>query len=448
MAPRRNTFSRNETLLLSSNRSQRSDYCVIFRGKHRLLMIVMIVLIVCAPIAYTLTSIIFHFYDPFKSDQKPVNGVFKFTTNSKNVSLHCPERRIVGYYTEWEAPEITESQLQKLTHVIFLFATIDMDATVKFASTNSEERFLVMKKKAREVNKDLKVMISVGGWKDSFLFSPLVADLTKRKKLINSIAYFVTLHQIDGVEVFWIYSSRKDKENYLTFLRELHQMLKSIQFVTSRTQHYSLSVVSSPFPPILQNKYHWKELMEEIDFINVLSYDYFHPNGIEKNKIIGPIAPVYGGKRGNVYDTMRYLTCETRNPQKLNLAVAFYGTYWNNVSIPFSTDDIWMKDELNREEHRVRWRNLKTELEKWQNIETKFHEKSKSSYIWIPESKIFMALETERSLKEKMTFANQRGIGGITIWSIDQDDDENTLLNVVITEKKCSYGREFKNTCY
>ncbi|EFO85804.1 hypothetical protein CRE_32636 [Caenorhabditis remanei] len=345
-------------------------------------------------------------------------------------------KRIVGYYTEWEAPEVTENQLRKLTHVIFLFAAIYEDGSARFWDEHGESRFLTLKEMAKKLNTGLKVMIGVGGYMVSPRFGPIVSDSKLRKKLISDIASIIDEHDLDGVEIFWIFPGQTHKKYYLKLIRELREKLSQMEQIKNRAEAYILSIVAPKFKVQLKNGYDLKRLLEYADFIDVLTYDYFNKQYSSDRGVAGPTAPLYGGNGKNIEETMKYLVCETREPTRINMAISFYGTFWHNVNGSLDDDsvDIWTPTESNL--HAVRWREL--EGDGWNKSSSLWHDKSKSSYIWIEETKTFLGFENERSLEEKIKYARDKNLGGFVIWAIDQDDDENTLLNVLSPASLCN----------
>ncbi|UMM16247.1 hypothetical protein L5515_013343 [Caenorhabditis briggsae] len=361
------------------------------------------------------------------------------TTSSKKDSKLPPAascgKRVVGYFTEWENADLREEQLGKLTHVIYLFATVQDDGSIKLDNKRTEKRFLDLKDKAHSVRSDLKMMIGVGGHATSYRFSSIVSDDGKRKILIDSIVSFIDEQDLDGVDIFWIWSYEDDKLHYSKFLRELRKALNILKSFEKkkRAEDYLISLIIPPKIATLAEGYDINEILKSVDFLNVLTYDYYF-NGDR----VGPHSPIYGGTRGNIDETMKYLTCKTRQPSKINMAVPFYGTFWRNASLPLldDSDEIW-KDKGNAAgPFAVRWRELVTNG--WDKSTTRFHEKSKTSYIWISETKHFLTFENERSLAEKAKYVKEHQLGGILIWAIDQDDDQNTLLNAVSSADICS----------
>ncbi|CAO4364239.1 unnamed protein product [Caenorhabditis nigoni] len=367
-------------------------------------------------------------YSVFRSDAltNTVPRQLSRTTNSKLPLYASCRKRVIGYFTEWENPDLREEQLKKLTHVIYLFATVQDSAIIKLDNDRTEKRFLDLKDKAHSVRSDLKMMIGVGGISTSHRFPPIVLDDGKRKILIDSITSFIDEHDLDGVEIFWVWSYEKVKLHYSKFVRELREALSNLKFSKDRTEDYLISIIVPPKIATISGGYYINEISESVDFLNVLTYDYYF-NGDQ----VGPHSPIYGGTRGNIDETMKYLAHQTSQPSKLNIAVPFYGTFWSNASLPLldDSDEIWEEKGEAAGPFAVRWRELVPNS--WDMSTTKFHEKSKTSYIWIPETKHFLTFENERSLVEKAKYVKDHQLGGIVIWAIDQDDDQSTLLNVV-----------------
>ncbi|EFO86137.1 hypothetical protein CRE_01641 [Caenorhabditis remanei] len=401
--------------------------------------------IICVPIAYVLSTVFMLFYDTegkiidsLTTTVPPVTSrsttqIPITTTKNPNIPAASCRKRVIGYYTEWEKAEVSEKQLKKLTHVIYLFVNVQENGTIKFDSDRAENRFLDMKNKAMTLNSGLKMMIGVGGHANSVVFSPLMKDVGKRKTLIDSIASFTDENDLDGVDIFWVWSNSDDKLHHSKFIRELRKRLNDLKSAKRRNEEYLISVIVPPSVSHLDSGYYLNEIMKHVDFLNVLTYDYYF-NG---NRV-GPHSPIYGGTRGNIDETMKYLACKTKKPNKLNMAVPFYGTFWINASLPLhdDSDDIWKEKGDARGPYAVRWNQL--DSEKWDKSSARFHEKSKTSYIWIPETKHFLTFENEKSLGEKTKYVKEKDLGGMLIWAIDQDDEENTLLNVVSSADVCS----------
>ncbi|KAI6178539.1 GH18 domain-containing protein [Aphelenchoides besseyi] len=364
-------------------------------------------------------------------------------------------RRVVGYFISWGTSNFTETQAQRLTHVIFAFLHLHDDASISFAdphksdkqtTTNkSEERLQQLLKVARKFA-HLKVMFAIGGWDNSQYFSLLTADYYRRKVLIESIISIIQRFQLDGIDIDWEYpvtggeieGSSVDKQNFVNLLRELREKFQQIE---SR-KPLIISFAGAAGQWTLNPGYNLPALLRYADFVNIMSYDYFGPWKKSKwGAFTGPTAPLFfstpkkfSGKT-NVESTIKYYYCQTKNLNKLNMGLPFYGRYWERVSDAVDPNDaMWRiaksNDDGEFEGGHISWRDLPTS--DWNLNLTAFHEKARTPWIFEPEKRRFLGFENVQSLTEKVVYAGLKNLGGVMIWAIDQDDDNGTLLEAVV----------------
>ncbi|UMM16215.1 hypothetical protein L5515_013324 [Caenorhabditis briggsae] len=226
------------------------------------------ILLICGVVAFGISTLLFYFYDdPDEVTRYPV----PLPPASK-----CG-KRIIGYYSGWERRTISESQVSKLTHAIFVAIRMFKNGQIAFHNTEYSGRFLDMKKKARLVNKDIKVIIGVGGKGNSQFFSPVFADGKKRKTLVKSISNFLFTQKIDGVEIDWTYpfAEAQDRNTTVSFLSELRTELKLLEHQKNLTEPFLISMLT---PQIIWDQldgYDLKGIAQQVDFMNLISYEYY-----------------------------------------------------------------------------------------------------------------------------------------------------------------------------
>ncbi|EFO85694.1 hypothetical protein CRE_01673 [Caenorhabditis remanei] len=339
--------------------------------------------------------------------------------------------RVIGYYSEFDAQDIRKSQLSKLTHAIVACVTMNSEGDLEFKE-NIEAKLKSMKKKSSK----LKVMMSIGGWDNSNHFPSVMESL--KKKFVNSIISFVNKNELDGVNIFWRTPPETHKFHYSQFLKTLREELDAQGKLDNK--QYVISIMA-PRPGIdnWESGFDLDEIMKYVDFINVLSMDYYAPWPNEWGKPVGPSAPLYSGgaprKQYNVDYTMRYYIDETNQPEKFNLVIPFYVRLWKNVGEKLKESEVYRDVELKDGKvegvpYMDRWT---AEHEGWKLTPAYWDEKTKTSYIYNPENKTFLTFEDERSLAQKMLYVNERNLGGVWIWSVHTDDEDNTLLNLLLT---------------
>ncbi|EFO83166.1 hypothetical protein CRE_12987 [Caenorhabditis remanei] len=217
---------------------------------------------------------------------------------------------------------------------------------------------------------------------------------------------FFIKHQKSALEQFHFHSL------YLPNEEEFHHLISPILHKTIK---------------ILKSRMKLKELLVHVDFLNILSFDYY------TTSITGPPAPLFSGVgeyRGyNVDRTMKYFACETGAPGKLNMGVPFYGTHWKNVGAsPIDkSDEMWRT--ANGTTH-IPWRLLRKGI-----LKASWNKNAMTSYVWNAKHRILLGFENQKSLEKKMIYARKKNLGGIVIESIGGDDNENSLLAVIAEQR-------------
>ncbi|KAF1765217.1 hypothetical protein GCK72_005169 [Caenorhabditis remanei] len=284
--------------------------------KYNNLIFCFIILAVCAPLAYILGQLFLKYIESedFNTSREKISyedGVVSdqpFTNDCKN--------RIVGYHINWETPTISVNQLRKLTHVILRYVKIHPNRTIQFVGDKTDKKFAEIKRAARKVNPQLKVMIGVGDWDSLGQSQSSITSLIKNKetkRVIQSITSFVALHDIDGIDVFWTYSWRRRPSEHIQFINELREKLTKVEVRNGLQKRFVISLALPAY--ILNNEYrhHLNNVISYVDFITPFFYNLPGLNHGKLIKFIGPTSPLYGGNRGNVDETMKYYACTTKN---------------------------------------------------------------------------------------------------------------------------------------
>lgn len=350
-------------------------------------------------------------------------------------------KRIIGYYTGFESLDISENQLKNLTHVVFAYIEMSWDGTLSFKDSKTKNRFLDLIKKSRKGTDGPKVMISIGGEENSQYFAAVTADSRKRKFFIKSLTVFLDDYKLDGVDFYWKRATEKDKWNYLSLLRELRERLNS-----SKNMLISITV-----PPAgVENwemAYDLDQALEYVNFINVFTMDYYGPWPNQWGTPTGPISPLYSGiekrKNFNVDWTMQYYICKARNPYNFNIVIPFFARLWYNVSGPVEPGkEIYRNVELqDNKAQGIPYMSRWTVDQKGIDLSNSTWDKaSNSSYIYDPKSKIFLSFETKQNVDQKSKYVVDKNLGGVWIWSVEMDDERNSMMNAIMESEICSVG--------
>ncbi|EFO85832.1 hypothetical protein CRE_01672 [Caenorhabditis remanei] len=343
-------------------------------------------------------------------------------------------KRVIGYYSEFESVDITKHQISKLTHAVFAYVEMTHEGKLKFKTEMAKNRFMSLKYKSRSVKSDVKVMISIGGYENSQHFSSVTEDSEKKTVFINSIVSFLKEHKIHGIDLYWKGATENDKWKYIEFVRELRQKL-----IGTEDKPYLISL-TLPAPKIenWEMAYDLEESLNDVDFFNVYAMDYHGPWDNQWGTPAGPIAPLYSTldsrKQFSVDSTMKYFVYKTKQPSRFNIVIPFFARLWRNVKEAVEPgQEIIRKAELTNNKavgnpYMSRWTVAD---QKWELTPATWDEESKSSYIYNPQTKNYLTFEDEKSIAAKIDYVNKSNLGGVWIWTIDMDDDKNSLINMV-----------------
>ncbi|KAK0178898.1 hypothetical protein PV327_007739 [Microctonus hyperodae] len=368
--------------------------------------------------------------------------VFLLVSNS-NVYA---EQRVVCYYTNWSVyrPGTAKFSPQNInpylcTHLIYAFGGFTKDNTLKpFDKYQDIEKGGYAKFTGlKTYNKKLKTMLAIGGWNEgSTRFSPLVADPERREELVKNTIKFLRQNHFDGLDLDWEYPAfrdggkPRDRDNYADFVQELRDEFERESSKTGRPR-LLLSMAIPAGIEYLEKGYDLPRLNEYLDFFNLLSYDYhsaFEP-------AVNHHSPLYGLEEDNEYNydseltidyTISYLLNHEVTPNKLVLGIPTYGrsyTLFNDeaTEIGAPADGPGEEGDATREKGYLAYYEICENIAKsdeWEVVQPN----PKAMGPYAVRGNQWVGYDDEEIVRIKAQYVNEKGLGGIMFWSIDNDD--------------------------
>ncbi|KAF1765222.1 hypothetical protein GCK72_005174 [Caenorhabditis remanei] len=293
------------------------------------------------------------------------------------------------------------------------YVEMNWDGSLRFKTEMAKQKFVSLKNKTKSVNSNLKVMFSIE-------------------------------HEYDGIDLYWKYAHETDKFNYINLLSDIRTRFNALNH---ENQHQYVISITLPAARIegWELAYDLDQTLEYVDFINVYSMDFYGPWENRYGDTAGPSAPLfcgYGGRRNfNVDHTMQYYVCKSKKPNKFNIAIPFFAMLLRNVTGQFrpGIDVIrWVGLKDGKAEGNAYMSMVAGEQARWKLDNATWDEKCQSSYIWVPETRTYLTFENKRSISAKVKYVNENHLGGVWIWSVDMDDENNSLLNALSSNELCS----------
>ena len=372
--------------------------------------------------------------------------------NGERDSVSAPTAaRVVGYMASWgvrtKGASIAALPARQLTHIFYAFALIGSDGSVTLGDRcvdagacgrgaelparplgNFGELKLL---KAR--NPHLKLAISVGGWGGSARFSDAaLTDSARRRFCESAIDLFIRRWPglFDGIDIDWEFPVQgglkgnverpADRENFTLLLAELRRELDAQGQKDNR--HYELTIAASARPSEIANL-ELGRIIPLLDFINVMTYDY-HTGG----SIAHFNAPLYAATNDptpelNVDASMRAFQAGGAPSDKLLVGIPFFSRAYGGVANLnaglFQPSSGPPKDWKGQDGD---WRQLARTRIRDHRYERHWEPAARVPWLYDPRSGAWITYDDPQSVRAKVDYVRERGLGGVVIWELFGDD--------------------------
>ncbi|EFN68745.1 Chitotriosidase-1 [Camponotus floridanus] len=356
------------------------------------------------------------------------------------------ERKIVCYYTNWSVyrPGTAKFSPQNInpylcTHLIYAFGGFTKDNALKpFDKYQDIEKGGYAKFTGlKTYNKNLKTMLAIGGWNEgSSRFSPMVADSERRREFVKNAVKFLRQNHFDGLDLDWEYPAfrdggkPRDKDNYANLVQELYEEFERESSKTGRPR-LLLSMAMPAGIEYIDKGYDVPRLNEYLDFVNLLSYDYHSAY----EPAVNHHSPLYPLEEDNEYNydaeltidyTISHLLGKGASADKIILGIPTYGrsyTLFNQEATELGSpaDGPGIEGEATREKGYLAYYEIcenVAESDEWEVVQP--NPKAMGPYAF--NGNQWVGYDDEDIVKLKARYVNEKKLGGIMFWSVDNDD--------------------------
>jgi chitinase len=358
--------------------------------------------------------------------------------------------RTVAYFVNWaiyarkHRPQ--DLPVENLTHILYAFANVKPDTgevhlTDTWADTDIHwegdswndsgtnlygclKQLNLLKRR----NRNLKVLLSIGGWTYSSNFRQPASTPSCRSTFAQSAVDLVKNLGLDGLDIDWEYPANSaEAENFVDLLKACRDELDAYARTVPGNPHFEMSVAC---PAGAQSYQHLDVagMDRYLDFWNLMAYDYSGSwDGTAGHQ--ANLFPSSSNPSSTPFSTVgavdHYLSRGVR-PDKLVLGMPLYGRAFENtegVGKPYSGigDGTWEKGVY---DYKV------LPLEGAHEHED--HELG-ASYCYHRDRKMLVSYDTVGMARRKAEFLKERRLGGAMWWesSADKTGEESLIKNVV-----------------
>ncbi|HEY0272014.1 MAG TPA: glycoside hydrolase family 18 protein [Chitinophaga sp.] len=342
------------------------------------------------------------------------------------ISLAPPAKKhkkvIIGYVGGYKGLTNTyDIAAEKLTHINYAFVNVQHNRAVLGNEATDTVNFRNLNA-LKQKNPDLKIMISIGGWAWSENFSDAVLTDTSRAAFAASAVEIVRKYQLDGVDIDWEYPAipgeegnvfrPEDTQNYTLMFQALRLQLDTLEKAVGKHLFLTCAVGGS------KNFVDHTEMGKAapyLDYVNLMTYDNYG------GAVAGHHTSLYASRiynaHGSADSTVQWFHAAGVPYSKLVMGIAFYG----RGAIVADTGKRGLGDAVVKSTRGGGYTFLKDSLVNKKGFREFHDETAKASYLFNPDTHVFITYDDEWSVKNKCTYVLTHKMGGVMFWEYDSD---------------------------
>lgn len=348
---------------------------------------------------------------------------FNACTSSTEEKKIPNEFSVIAYYYG-DSSNFNNYPTEKLTHIIYSFLHLQGS---RLAFDKPEDSVTVAKLvQLKNKQPDLKIILSLGGWGGCETCSDIFSTEQGRNMFSKSVKEVLIRTNTDGIDLDWEYPAivglpehkymPEDRRNFTLLVQNLRQELGN---------DYEISFAAGGYTEYLQKSIEWKEVMEIVDRVNLMSYDL--TNGYSTTT--GHHTPLYSTPT-QIESTdhgVRFLDSIGVPAHKIIIGAAFYARIFNKVNSSTTGG-------LNQTcvfKNGIDYKYFDDSLFAHHNFIEYWDSTALAPYAYSISKKEFATYDNEKSIKLKTNYALQHKLGGIMFWELQGDKTKNGLLDVI-----------------
>ncbi|HHM20724.1 MAG TPA: hypothetical protein ENJ20_01765 [Bacteroidetes bacterium] len=282
-------------------------------------------------------------------------------------------------------------------------------------------------------------------------FSHIAASPKKRQRFAESCARLVRIFGVDGVDIDWEYPGYKpakghsgDRHNFTLLIQAVRRAFDQLE-----TQTGTELLLTADFGAGASHtrQIEWTQVVPLLDFVNVMTYDYYGSRPGYTNHHAPLYAPRKGVEGYDLNSTVRELTGNYGvPPEKINIGLAFFGRSIKTrgkARIHSKTRRIADEKTFPEDKGAPAYYNL---LARQNLFDYHWDDCAEVPYLNGKKLNTFVTFDDELSIRKKAQYILNNGLAGAIVWDITGDcieskkrpgTIENTPLADALRETLC-----------
>ncbi len=277
-------------------------------------------------------------------------------------------------------------------------------------------------------NRNLKVLLSIGGWTYSSNFKVPASTADGRAAFASSSVDLIKNLGLDGIDIDWEYpQNAQEAADFVSLLQACRSAMDDYAASISTPYHFELSV-ASPAGPQNYEKLDLPGMDRLLDFWNLMAYDYAgswdNVTGHQANLFPDPCKPICTPFSTDV--AMQYYVSQGVAPEKIVLGMPLYGRSFEGTTglcQPYNGigDGTWERGVY---DYKALPLPGATEY---------YDEATGASYCYNETQRTLVSYDTQRMSRRKAQYILSSCLSGAMWWesSADKPGNDSLIANVV-----------------
>lgn len=341
---------------------------------------------------------------------------------SKPQTTSAQKKAVIAYYSGSLAA-IDSFNAKNFTHIIYCFGRLNGN---DLKLRGEKDTLLIQKMVAmKKQNKDLKVLLSLGGWGGCAPCSAVFGTEKGREDFVQSVKSLTDYFGSDGIDLDWEYPTiegfpghrfvPEDKQNFTELVRLLRKKLGKKTTIT---------FAAGGFQKFIEQSVDWKSVMPLVDYVNLMTYD-----------LVGGYSTVTG------HHTALYSTEKQKEStdncvsnllnmgvpsKKMIVGAAFYARTWEGVSP--ENNGLYQKGTF---KYFIGYSQFPTRISEKSGYTMYWDDAAQAPYAYNAKDKSFATFDNKQSIAAKTKYVMQRKLGGIMFWQLGHDTANDGLVDTI-----------------
>jgi chitinase len=317
-----------------------------------------------------------------------------------------PDSVFVGYV--YRQPKKINYQLY--THLCHAFVVADETGKIRPSKTCPSRQLVADAHKA-----GVRILLSLGGWGWDKQFAAIVSNAEAEDRFVKSVLAILDEFDYDGIDLDWEYPDTK--EEVVGFDRLSRRFRKELDALGQKKGRRLLQTMAASANPSTLKWLSNKLLLDTMDWINVMTYDYTG----DWTSYAGHHSPLFASSKqpGAPHSTqlsLKYLVDRGMPPNRLAVGLPLYGRGFA-VSEPYAAKKKAAKGQAVK---AGSYNNI-DKLIKEKGWKRHWDDETKNPWAIAPDGSAVIGYDDAESLALRTDWAMNQKFRGVFFWEINDD---------------------------